>query len=306
MRTMTGRAAALVIAVVITLACTPTSTAGKSVASPSPSGGYLGSIGTTGCKPAATFHYLGGAAEAGIDNSRGSVWALFFTSVPPTANQEIKVVWRMTGPGISLSRFQMRRVRRFRSYGALKVTSRPAGIIRATKWELDSSSRTRVAGKFTSPSPPLMLTSGSKPPVSRGLRPDGCAQPDRPRLHGRDRQDAAFPGIVGEAGTDLRLATRLDDEQVVVTVALAHRAAEDDEAVRERIHERRVFVPSGLLAPAPRAIPGGPVRTLDQVVDGGAATGPPLVHIDGVRPQLRSLRECPAPLSSAAPRAGRR
>src|SRR5216684_122145 len=203
----------------------------------------------------------------------------------------------------------MRRVRRFRSYGALKVTSRPAGIIRATKWELDSSSRTRVAGKSTSPSPPLMLTSGSKPPVSRGLRPDGCAQPDRPRLHGRDRQDAAFPGIVGEAGTDLRLATRPDDEQVVVTVALAHRAAENDEAlVRERIHERRVFVPSGLLAPAPRVIPGGPVRALDPVVVGGAAPGPPLVFrcADGVRPQLQLPRGEPAAVWPAAPRAGRR
>ena len=84
------------IAVVITLACTPSSTAIKSVASPTPvDGGYLGSIGTAGCKPAATFHN----AEAGIDNSRGSVWALFFTPVPPPANQEIKVVWRMTGAG---------------------------------------------------------------------------------------------------------------------------------------------------------------------------------------------------------------
>ncbi len=96
---MTGRAAAFVIAGVITLACTPSSTAIKSVASPSPRGGHLGGIGTAGCKPAATFHYLGGAAEAGIDNSRGSVWALFFTSVPPPANQEINVVWRMTGAG---------------------------------------------------------------------------------------------------------------------------------------------------------------------------------------------------------------
>src|SRR5258708_6148977 len=158
--------------------------------------------------------------------------------------------------------------------------SRPAGVIRATKWELDSSSRTRVAGKSTSPSPRLTLTSGSRSPVSRGLRPDGRAQPDRPGLHGRDRQDPAFPGIVSEAGTDLLLATRMDDEQVVVTVALAHRAAEDDEAlVRERIHERRVFVPSGLLAPALRVIPDGPVRALDQVVVGGAAAGPPLVFL---------------------------
>jgi hypothetical protein len=100
---MTGRAAALVIAVTVTFACTSTSTAGKSVTSPSPRGGYLGSIGTTGCQPAATFHSLGGGSggfqEAGMDTSRGSIWALFFTPVPPPANQEIKVVWRMTGAG---------------------------------------------------------------------------------------------------------------------------------------------------------------------------------------------------------------
>jgi hypothetical protein len=100
---MIGRAAALVIAVLITVACTSSSPAAKSVASPSPSGGYLGSIGTAGCKPAASFHSLGGGSggipEAGMDNSRGSIWALFFTPVPPPANQEIKVVWRMTGAG---------------------------------------------------------------------------------------------------------------------------------------------------------------------------------------------------------------
>ena len=103
-RTMTVRAVTLLIAVVITFACTSTPTAVKSVASPSPSAsGHLGSIGTAGCKPAATFHYLGGGTsgfpEAGMDNSRGSIWALFFDAVPPRANQEIKVVWRMTGAG---------------------------------------------------------------------------------------------------------------------------------------------------------------------------------------------------------------
>jgi hypothetical protein len=100
---MVCRAAALAIAIVITFACTSPSTAVKSVPSPSPSGGHLGSIGIAGCTPAATFHFLGGGAsgfpEAGIDNSRGSIWALFFTPVPPPANQEIKVVWRMTGAG---------------------------------------------------------------------------------------------------------------------------------------------------------------------------------------------------------------
>jgi hypothetical protein len=101
---MIGRAAALVIAATLTFACTSSPTAVKNVTSPSPSGsGYLGSIGTVGCKPAATFHSLGGIAggipEAGMDTGRGSIWALFFNPVPPPANQEIKVVWRMTGAG---------------------------------------------------------------------------------------------------------------------------------------------------------------------------------------------------------------
>jgi hypothetical protein len=101
---MIGRAAAVAIAVVISFACTSPSTAIKSVSSPTPvDGGYLGSIGTAGCKPAATFHSLGGGSggipEAGMDTSRGSIWALFFNPVPPPANQEIKVVWRMTGAG---------------------------------------------------------------------------------------------------------------------------------------------------------------------------------------------------------------
>jgi len=71
---MTGRSAALVFACLVAFACTSSSTAGKSVTSPSPSGGHLGSIGTAGCKPAATFHYLGGGTsgfpEAGMDNTR--------------------------------------------------------------------------------------------------------------------------------------------------------------------------------------------------------------------------------------------
>jgi hypothetical protein len=108
---MIGRAGALVVAVTVTFACTSSSGAGKSVptavksvTSPSRSGSdYLGSIGTAGCKPAATFHNLGGGPggfpEVGMDNSRGSIWALFFDAVPPQANQEIKVVWRMTGDG---------------------------------------------------------------------------------------------------------------------------------------------------------------------------------------------------------------
>jgi hypothetical protein len=101
---MIGRSAALAIAVVVTFACTSPSTAIKSVPPPSPAdSGYLGSIGTAGCKPAASFHALGGGSggfpEAGMDTSRGSIWALFFDIVPPPANHEIKVVWRMTGAG---------------------------------------------------------------------------------------------------------------------------------------------------------------------------------------------------------------
>jgi hypothetical protein len=34
-----------------------------------------------------------------MDTSRGSIWVLFFSPVPPRAGQEVKVVWRMTGAG---------------------------------------------------------------------------------------------------------------------------------------------------------------------------------------------------------------
>jgi hypothetical protein len=37
--------------------------------------------------------------EVGMDSRRGSVWALFFASIPPPARQDVKVVWRMTGSG---------------------------------------------------------------------------------------------------------------------------------------------------------------------------------------------------------------
>jgi len=60
-------------------------------------GVYLGSVGRPGCTPSATF--TGGQPEAGFDSTKGSVWALFFHSVPPPAGQDIKVVWRMTGSG---------------------------------------------------------------------------------------------------------------------------------------------------------------------------------------------------------------
>ncbi|HEV2030127.1 MAG TPA: hypothetical protein VGS16_16605 [Candidatus Dormibacteraeota bacterium] len=34
-----------------------------------------------------------------MNSSRGSLWALFFSPVPPTAGKDVKVVWRMTGSG---------------------------------------------------------------------------------------------------------------------------------------------------------------------------------------------------------------
>jgi hypothetical protein len=71
--------------------------------SPSPAvGGSLGSLGNAGCVPAARSHGAGGPgglSEVGLDSPRGSLWALFFTPLPPPAGKEIKVVWRMTGVG---------------------------------------------------------------------------------------------------------------------------------------------------------------------------------------------------------------
>jgi len=101
---MTGRAACLVVVGVVAVACSsPPAGAGHAVGSPSPSVGvYLGSLGRAGCKPAAAVHsWQNGAGfpEVGIDSSRGSFWALFFTSVPPPNGKDIKVVWRMTGSG---------------------------------------------------------------------------------------------------------------------------------------------------------------------------------------------------------------
>jgi hypothetical protein len=93
---MVGRVA-LITVVIVTLACT-SSTEVKSVTSPALTGGHLGSIGTPGCQPAAALHSYT-LPEAGMDTSRGSIWALFFGPVPPKAGQEVKVVWRMTGAG---------------------------------------------------------------------------------------------------------------------------------------------------------------------------------------------------------------
>ncbi|HEV3102657.1 MAG TPA: hypothetical protein VG426_10015 [Candidatus Dormibacteraeota bacterium] len=68
----------------------------------SPVAGYLGSLGNASCSPSANFHgwhAADGFPETGLDAKGGSVWALFFAPVPPTAGKEIKVVWRMTGTG---------------------------------------------------------------------------------------------------------------------------------------------------------------------------------------------------------------
>jgi len=84
------------VVVVLTFACASSST-GATI-----TGGHLGSVGTAGCQPAAAFHSAsanGGLPEAGMDTTRGSVWALAFSPMPPPAGQEIKVVWRMTGAG---------------------------------------------------------------------------------------------------------------------------------------------------------------------------------------------------------------
>jgi hypothetical protein len=69
---------------------------------PTPVGGYLTSLGSPGCVPPAAFHGwqdAQGFPEVGLDSRRGSVWALFFSAVPPPARQDIKIVWRMTGSG---------------------------------------------------------------------------------------------------------------------------------------------------------------------------------------------------------------
>jgi hypothetical protein len=68
-----------------------------------PIGGLLGSLGTPGCNPAATFSN-NGMPETGINSNRGSLWALFFIPVPPSAGEDVKVVWRMTGAGVFVFR----------------------------------------------------------------------------------------------------------------------------------------------------------------------------------------------------------
>jgi len=57
---------------------------------------FLGNLGKPGCAPPATIQ----TPETGLDSSRGSFWALFFSTMPPPADKEVKVVWRMTGSGV--------------------------------------------------------------------------------------------------------------------------------------------------------------------------------------------------------------
>ena len=88
--------------VILAIACTSPANSAAQWGSPSPStGGYLGSLGAVGCKPAAFdgARSDAGLHEVGLESSRGSFWALFFSSVPPPAGKEVKVVWRMTGSG---------------------------------------------------------------------------------------------------------------------------------------------------------------------------------------------------------------
>ena len=84
---MGGRITAVAILSLMVMACGATLSPSKRAAiSPNPAaGGSLGSIGSAGCAPAATFHGWGspsGLPEGGFDSPRGSLWALFFNPVP--------------------------------------------------------------------------------------------------------------------------------------------------------------------------------------------------------------------------------
>ena|ERR1700730_3501414 len=77
------------------------------------------------------------------------------------------------------------------------------------------------------------------------------AQPYGPRLNARNGQDLVRPRIAGQASTDLGLAVYIDHEQGSLTVNVAYGPPEnDDSLLRQRIHEGRVFVKTGLFPPA--------------------------------------------------------
>jgi hypothetical protein len=89
----------IAIIFVVAVGCGSPSPSAHATPSPhTPTGGFLGSLGKPGCAPAATFTQ-GGMPETGTNSSRGSLWALFFSPVPPSAGTDVKVVWRMTGSG---------------------------------------------------------------------------------------------------------------------------------------------------------------------------------------------------------------
>src|ERR1700730_10693620 len=101
---MGGNAACFALALMLAVAC------GSAPPSPhapppatAPTGGLSGSLGTPGCNPAATFSH-NGMPESGISSNRGSLWALFFNPVPPSAGEDVKVVWRRTGAGLLVFR----------------------------------------------------------------------------------------------------------------------------------------------------------------------------------------------------------
>lgn len=57
----------------------------------------------------------------------------------------------------------------------------------------------------------------------------------------------------------------LDDQQCLLAVTLTHGSAEDDEALLdERIHERRVRVPSVLIPSRPTVVPCRPLFAYDE------------------------------------------
>ena len=92
-------AVSLGLALLLAMACGSPPASSRATVSPvAPTGGFLGSLGAPGCLPAATFS-KGGMPETGESSSQGSLWALFFSTVPPSAGSDVKVVWRMTGSG---------------------------------------------------------------------------------------------------------------------------------------------------------------------------------------------------------------
>jgi hypothetical protein len=85
---------------IIVAACLLAVACGASSPKPTPES-FLGTLGSAGCVQSGHFQsYVGALSELGVDSPRGSLWALFFSPVPPPAGKEMKVVWRMTGSGL--------------------------------------------------------------------------------------------------------------------------------------------------------------------------------------------------------------